>query len=131
MSLADALTYHMAYPEHQPFIIGSWMRAMRRSPDTLAMDDDAYYTWARGHVSQYVAAYPTVVALDPEDTDTVIGYLNYNGLTGNFAYVRKDFRKQKIYEKLKELTGIKHYSHRSEFWKHARGGLSWTPFWLL
>jgi hypothetical protein len=128
--MSNELAYHTASPEHRPFVVGTWMKAMRRAPEFVYMSDDTYYNWARKHVSFYVEQNPTLVALDPEDLDIVIGFLNYTDTTCNFTYIRKDFRGNGIYKRLKELSGITRYSHRSDRWSHQRGRLEYAPWFL-
>jgi len=117
-----------ALPSHRHFIVKSFVKGARFAPEFANMTDDAYYAWATPHVIAVVGVAKTLCAVDAQDHDVIIGFLTFSGTTGHFAYVRKDWRNEQIFKTLRQLAGIEGYSHRSAFWRHARGGLEWRPF---
>ncbi len=126
--MASDFVYVHAGPEHRPFLIKTAMKAMRLAPEFEDLTDDAYYEWAKPHVAELVLNNPSLVALEPDDLDTIISFLTYSDNTQIFAYTRKGFRGFGIYGRLKEISGVEGYSHRSRTWKHSRGGLVYRPW---
>lgn len=128
-TVADGLQYQTAEPNHIPFIAGTFVKSYRKAAECAGWADDDYYPWAKLHVAKLIANSLCLVAVDPVDTDNIAGYILYYPPFMHWAYVRKDWRNNNVFSRLREYSQVHGYSHRSHQWHHERGGLVYRPWW--
>lgn len=128
---APDILFAPADHRHVAFVLETWMKSMRFSHEFVDMTDDDYYTWAREHIAGYLGESECLAALDPLDSDGIIGYVVYDGPVLHWAYIRKDLRNQGVFKELKlqaNPSGFVSYSHAGAHWDAKRSGLVARPW---
>ncbi len=127
---ADLYSYIPADARHVPFIADTWMQSFRKSPTCAGMSDDLYYPWMKRHMSAIIERAGAIVCVDPEDDDSILGYVVFEGKLIHYGYTRNGYRKEKVFQTLRNVIGATGYTHRSRNWDHERGGLLYVPWFV-
>lgn len=136
------LNYIPAEPSHIPYVAHSWMTSFKNAACVRGVEDDLYFPWMKQHVAGILKRANCMVAVDPQDSDLVIGYIVYEGNTLHYGYVRHGYRKEGIFKTLLDTAATRYrdagnagfsfscYTFQSSAWDHGRSGLRFTPFFI-
>jgi hypothetical protein len=87
------------------FILSSWLKSARHAfPD---LSDQVYYEDYKSKVRNTLASKDTMLAVDPEDTSLILGYLVYSpNHTVHYVYIKHALRNFGIAKKLLQEVAV-------------------------
>lgn len=79
------------------FIASSWLKSYRDSPATAAVPSQTFYYWHHRVIEVVLARAAVLVACDPDDPDTIVGWACAEAMPGalvlHYVYVKHAFRR--------------------------------------
>ena len=95
-----SIAFRVAVESDHPFIYNSWLRSFRNSSFSRAIPNEQYYSKQGALITYLLASGVTLLAVDPEDTNIIWGYVNTSGHKINYIYCKYLFRKMGIARQL-------------------------------
>ena len=110
-----SIAFRVAVESDHSFIYNSWLRSFRNSPYARCIPNEEYYEKQGKLITHLLSTGVTLLAVDPEDTNIIWGYVNYTLPTINYVYTKFVFRKLGVAKNLVgaavDLTGRVEVSH--------------------
>jgi GNAT superfamily N-acetyltransferase len=111
-----------AKPEDHAFIIDSWRRSFENAPAVRGADREWYRIEMTRTIRRLLDTAECRVACDPEDPDTIAGFVAFHGPELHYAYTKQDFRGMGIARQLLDGHHIDAYTFQSN---NARPPAGW------
>lgn len=73
------------------FIMDSWMRCLRKSPDSY-LPDELFFPANRTVAARLLQSASCDVLVTPDNHDTILGYIVYEKNVVHWIYIKRDFR---------------------------------------
>jgi GNAT superfamily N-acetyltransferase len=120
------LRIRLAKPDDMAFVIDAWRRSYEDAPAVRGAEREWYRIEMTRAIRRLCDKAEVRVACDPEDEDTMVGFVAFTGDELHYAYTKKDFRGMGVSRQLLEGVPITAYTFRSN---NARPPQGWryTP----
>lgn len=105
------------------FIIDAWRRSFEDAPAVRGADRMHYRNEMTRTIHRVLDKATVRVACDPEDEDTLVGFVAFTGPELNYVYVKQAFRGMGVARQLLEGVPIVAYTFRSN---NARPPKDWA-----
>lgn len=91
------------------FIFNSWLKSYRNSSFAEHIPNDIYFTFQKEVIRLLLERSTIFVAVNPEDSSQVYGYLVFEDNIVHWCYVKFTYRKLGVMRKLLKATGCDSY----------------------
>lgn len=95
------LVVRKAVTSDYTFIMDSWMRCLRKSPDSN-LPDCLFFPAYRTVAAKLLQTSTCDVLVTPDNTDTILGYVVYDKGAVHWIYIKRDFRESGLAKLLLE-----------------------------
>jgi hypothetical protein len=117
-----------AKPSDHALVIDSWKRSYEGSPAVRGADREHYRVDMTRTIRRLLDKASIRVACDPDDEDTVVGWVAYTGTELHWGYVKEAFRSECKLSWLLEGVPITAYTFRGRMLEHALVGINGCRF---
>jgi len=95
------------------FVFSSWLRSYRLVPGVKQLEKTVYFEGQERVISKILARSSTKMLVSASDPDTVIAWMTYQNHWIHYLYVKKEFRRMQLANRLVgDLGRWKGYTHR-------------------
>lgn len=98
------VNFRVPTTEDYNFLLSSWLKSARLQHEQV--DDAIYFSYYKTLVKTLLATKDTLLAVDPEDESSIIGYVTYDNQAVHYLYVKHALRNFGIAKQLIAVTNL-------------------------
>lgn len=116
------------------FFYNSWLVSYRNTLQNLAISNPIYYQTQKEVIHNCITNGDVIMACDPEDHNSLFGFICYEGNVVHYIYVKYPFRRLGVANELLKKAGIdtkdfmaSHWSPAAQYYQKNHGTVTYDP----